>query len=106
VLTGKEFPVVGFDWLTYDGVCHYNAVVMSPSFSNGDAHLLKAWDFLQGGEIVCLWNAETINNPHTASRQRLAEIIKLHGDVEMLGDCFARGNTRPTSRLPWSTSRR
>jgi hypothetical protein len=94
VLTGKEFPVVGFDWLTYDGVCYYDAIVMNPPFSNGDAHLLKAWDFLHSGEIVCLLNSETINNPHTASRQRIAEIIKLHGDVEMLGDCFAKGERK------------
>ena len=94
VLSGKEFPVVGFDWLTYDGVCYYDAIVMNPPFSNGDDHLLRAWDFLHDGEIVCLLNEETIKNPHTAARQRLAEIISKHGTVEYLGDCFkaaARG---------------
>lgn len=95
VLVDKGFPVVGGDWLTYDGVCYYDAIVMNPPFSNGDAHLLKAWDWLYNGEIVCLLNAETVRNPHTAARQRLAGVIAEHGDVEELGRPFKRG-ARPT----------
>jgi hypothetical protein len=89
VLIGKDFPVVGYDWLTYAGVCYYDAIVMNPPFSNGDEHLLRAWDFLHNGEIVCLLNEETVKNPHTAARKRLAEIIRTHGEVEYLGDCFS-----------------
>lgn len=90
VLIAKDFSVVGYDWLTYSGVCFYDAVLMNPPFSNGDDHLLKAWDFLYDGEIVCLLNEETIKNPCTAARRRLAEIIAKHGEVEYLGDCFRR----------------
>jgi hypothetical protein len=89
VLMDKDFPVVGHDWLEYSGVCYYDAIVMNPPFSNGDDHLLRAWDFLHNGEIVCLLNEETIKNPHTATRKRLAEIIAKHGEVEYLGDCFS-----------------
>lgn len=96
VLSGKEFPVVGYDWLEYSGVCYYDAIIMNPPFSNGDAHLLRAWDFLHHGEIVCLLNEETIKNPHTAARQRLVSIIEKHGDVEYLGDCF-RASERSTA---------
>ncbi len=89
VLMDKDFPVVGHDWLTYEGVCYYDAIVMNPPFSNGDDHLLKAWDFLHDGEIVCLLNEETVKNPHTAARKRLAGIIEQHGEVEYLGDVFS-----------------
>src|SRR5580704_9133897 len=65
VISGKGFNVVGFDWLDYAGVCYYDAIVMNPPFSNGDAHLLRAWDFLHHGEIVCLLNEETLKNPCT-----------------------------------------
>jgi len=89
ILQDKDFRVVGSDWLDYAGVCYYDAIVMNPPFSNGCDHLLKAWDFLYDGEIVCLLNAETIKTPYTASRKRLKKIIDEHGSVEYLGDCFA-----------------
>lgn len=89
ILQAKDLPVVGFDWLEYDGTCYYDAIIMNPPFSNGAAHLLKAWNFLNSGEIVCLLNAETINNPYTAERKLLLDIITQHGHVQMLGDCFS-----------------
>jgi hypothetical protein len=89
VLQGKEYDVVGFDWLSYEGVSYYDAIVMNPPFSEGAKHLLKAWEFLHNGEIVCLLNEETIKNPHTEERRKLAELIKQQGSVEFLGDCFA-----------------
>lgn len=96
VLRGiEEVNIVGFDWLTYGGVSYYDAIVMNPPFSNGAAHLLRAWDFLHAGEIVCLLNWETVDNPRTEERRRLAEIIREHGDVEDLGECF-RSAERPT----------
>ncbi len=94
ILTDKQFPVVGFDWLDYAGVSYYDACVMNPPFSNGDDHLLRAWDFMHEGEIVCLLNAETIRNPHTAARKRLASILEQNGNVEFLGDCFSRAERK------------
>ena len=89
ILQDKDFRVVGHDWLDYAGVCYYDAIVMNPPFSNGDDHILKAWDFIYDGEIVCLLNEETIKNPYTAKRKRLVKLIEEHGSVEYLGDCFA-----------------
>ncbi len=89
VLRGKEYDVVGCDWLSYEGVSYYDAVLMNPPFSAGAAHLLKAWDFLHDGEIVCLLNEETIRNPCTGERRRLEQIIAQFGAVEDLGDCFS-----------------
>ena len=89
VLADKGFSVVGSDWLTYDGVSYYDAIVMNPPFSQGARHLLKAWDFIHSGEISCLLNSETLRNPHTAERKRLAAIVDKHGSVEELGNCFS-----------------
>ena len=89
VLRGKEYDVVGFDWLTYEGVSYYDACVMNPPFSEGTKHLLKAWDFIHNGEIVCLLNEETLKNPYTDERKRLCALIEQYGNVEYLGDCFS-----------------
>lgn len=91
ILKSREgVSVVGYDWLTYAGVSYYDAIVMNPPFSQGAKHLLKAWDFLHAGEIVCLLNQETIDNPCTEERKRLAAIIAEHGNVESLGPCFSK----------------
>ena len=89
VLADKGMSVVGTDWMTYDGVSYYDAILMNPPFSQGAKHLIRAWEFMHSGEIVCLLNAETIRNPHTLERQQLAAIIKDHGETEELGACFS-----------------
>lgn len=94
ILQGKGFPVVGYDWLTFGGVCYYDAILANPPFSAGAEHLLRMWDFMHDGEIVCLLNEETLSNPYTAERQRLAAIIAEHGSVERLGDCFSRAERK------------
>lgn len=86
----EGLSIVGYDWLTYAGVSYYDAIVMNPPFSEGAKHLLKAWDFLHAGEIVCLLNQETIDNPYTEERKRLLAIIAQHGTVEALGQVFSK----------------
>ncbi|MCL2659958.1 MAG: DUF4942 domain-containing protein [Acidobacteriaceae bacterium] len=99
VLRGKEYEVVGDDWLTYEGVSYYDAIVMNPPFSAGAKHLLKAWDFLHHGEIVCLLNEETIKNPCTEERVRLAQIVEQFGAVEYLGDCFSTAEQKTSGNV-------
>lgn len=95
VLRSKEYSVVGYDWLDYNGTSYYDAVIMNPPFSCGEKHLLKAWDFLWNGEIVCLLNEETLNNPYTEDRKRLARVIEAAGgQVEYLGTCFDTAERR------------
>lgn len=89
ILNDKPCSVVGFDFLTYDGVSYYDSIMMNPPFSNGDEHLLYAWNFLHSGDIVCLLNAETIDNAYSEKRKLLKSIIEQHGTVEYLGDCFS-----------------
>lgn len=95
ILTKQGHTLVGSDWLTYDGVAYHDAILMNPPFDDGDTHLLKAWDYLYDGQIVCLLNTETLRNPFSAERRRLVKIIAEHGHVEELGTCF-KSAERPT----------
>jgi hypothetical protein len=99
VLHGKGYDVVGYDWLTYEGVSYQDVVLMNPPFSEGDKHLLKAWEFIHHGEIVCLLNEETIKNPYTEERRNLVQIIEQFGEVEYLGDCFSNAERKTDVRV-------
>ncbi len=77
------------DWLSYNDLSYYDAIIMNPPFSNGVKHLLKAWNFLNSGEIVCLLNEETIKNPFSKERKILINLIEQHGCVDFLGDVFS-----------------
>ena len=88
ILQQKGYRVIASDFLTFRPEHRFDLILMNPSFSNGDAHLLHAWEILQGGDIACLLNAETIRNPYSASRKRLAAIIAENGSVEFIGPVF------------------
>ena len=88
ILQQKGFHLVANDFLAYTPDIRYDLILMNPPFSQGDRHLLHAWEILRSGDIACLLNAETINNPCTAHRQLLAKIIEQNGTVEELGPCF------------------
>ena len=77
------------DFLKYAGSYAFDLIVMNPPFSNGDEHLLKAWQILEHGNIVCLLNRETIDNLFSQKRQLLHQIIAENGSVEYLANCFA-----------------
>ena len=96
VLQGKGYKILADDFLTYKPSHTFDLVVMNPPFSNGCDHLLHAWDMMFKGDIVCLLNAETIRNPYTMNRKRLASIIEQNGSVDFLGKCF-RGASRQTN---------
>lgn len=91
----EKFTLVHDDFLTFQTDVRYDLILMNPPFSNGDAHLEKAWHVLQHGDIVCLLNAETIRNPHTVRRKWLVQLIEDHGSVEYIGQAFQRSQ-RPT----------
>lgn len=88
VLQGNGHKIAGFDFLTFQPRKIYDLILMNPPFSAGDKHLLHAWSILEGGDIACLLNAETIQNPFSKTRKLLAHIIEKHGEVEYLGPCF------------------
>ena len=88
ILHQKGYKVIGSDFLTFWPEHRFDLLALNPPFSNGDDHLLHAWEILDGGDIVCLLNAETIHNPFSAARQRLKAIIAEHGSVEFIGQAF------------------
>lgn len=88
-LQGKDYRLIHNDFLSYSGEYLFDLIIMNPPFSNGDQHLLRAWEILNEGHIVCLLNAETIRNTNTERRKLLAKIIEQHGSVEYLGSVFS-----------------
>lgn len=84
----EQFTFVHDDFLTFQTDVRYDLILMNPPFSNGDAHLEKAWQIMQHGDIVCLLNAETILNPYSERRKWLAQLIADNGSVEYIGRAF------------------
>ena len=77
LLKGNEIRVVHDNFLTMHTSKHYDLIIMNPPFSEGDKHLLKALEMQEnGGQIVCLLNAETIRNPYSNTRKDLVRKLK------------------------------
>ena len=93
ILKGKGFRVVHDDFLTYQTYKQYDLIVMNPPFFEGDRHLLKALGMIRrGGQVVCLLNAETIDNPYTFSRKELLAALASADEhsVTDLGNAFGQ----------------
>jgi hypothetical protein len=96
VLSEKGYSVIGSDWLEFDEPRQFEFILMNPPFSNGAAHLLKAWEHCApDGDVTCLLNAETVKNPYTTDRKKLKALIDCYGSTEFLGQAFQRSE-RPT----------
>lgn len=95
ILRDKNYRVIADDFLQYHGDYLFDIILMNPPFSNGDEHLLKAWEIMDHGEIVCLLNTETLENPFTQRRKLLKIIIEENGTVEHMGQVF-KESERPT----------
>ena len=70
----------------------YQTIIMNPPFHDGAKHLLKALNILvDGGEIACILNAETIKNPYTNERKSLIQELENAEDyqVEFVQSAFA-----------------
>ncbi len=88
ILTQKGYRVIDSDFLAYNGKLDFDLIVMNPPFSRGVDHVLKAWEILRGGWIVCLLNSETVKNPFTEKRKVLLNLIEQYGRVEHIGQVF------------------
>ena len=79
-LKSKNASIIADDFLTLKTFKRYDLIIMNPPFSDGVKHLLKAIEMQKyGGQIVCLLNSETINNPYTLERKVLIEKIEQYG---------------------------
>lgn len=90
VLQGlDDINVIDSDFLQYEISDHFDLIMMTPPFSNGDLHLLKAIDVMFNGQIVSLLNAQTLKNPCTNTRQLLVRRLKeLNADIEYIENAF------------------
>lgn len=95
ILQGKDYKVIANDFLSYKGDYVFDLILMNPPFSNGDEHLLHAWETLDHGNIICLLNTETIKNPFSSKRKLIQKLISDYGTVEHLGAVFSKSE-RPT----------
>ncbi|WP_294348438.1 DUF4942 domain-containing protein [Prosthecochloris sp.] len=99
VLHGKGYKVIDSDFLQHKPDYSYDIILMNPPFSNGDQHLLHAWEILEGGAIACVLNAETIRNSYTKNRQLLKNIIDQNGEVEFIGNAFSTAERKTNAEI-------
>ncbi|HEX3100790.1 MAG TPA: hypothetical protein VHQ01_03300, partial [Pyrinomonadaceae bacterium] len=73
ILRSKGYNLIQDDFLTFNTSKAYDLIIANFPFSSGDVHLAKALRLVEsnGGELVCLVNAETIRNPFNTHRQML-----------------------------------
>lgn len=90
VLNGKRYFTVNADFLEYNTFSSYDVILMNPPFADGDKHLLKALKLIEnGGQCVCILNAETIKNPYTNWRQELVrKLTEYNADIEYISNAF------------------
>ena len=90
LLRGKNYRVVGYDFLEFNTFEKYDLIIMNPPFRYGAEHLLKAIELLEdGGEIVCILNAETLRNDYTEKRKVLKDKLeKYEASIEYIEEAF------------------
>jgi len=91
ILKDKKIKIVGNDFTEYNPYCRYDLIMMNPPFKDGDKHLLKALKLIEnGGQCVCILNAETLKNPYSDSRIYLANLLeKYEADIEYIENAFS-----------------
>lgn len=96
ILKEKDYPIVGDDFLNFSTYMSYDLILMNPPFKDGDKHLLKAIEIQKnGGQIVCILNAETLKNPYSNTRKELlAKIEDYDGEVEYLTSAFSNAERK------------
>ena len=94
----KSVCLVYDDFLKYNTEKHYDVILANFPFSEGEKHLAKAITMQKrnGGQLICLVNAETIRNPYTRLRQMIVETLaEEEVEYEYIEGAFADAE-RPT----------
>ena len=91
IIESVDLHIVHDDFLTYKTYKQYDLILMNPPFADGDLHLLKALELQKdGGNIVCLLNAETLRNPYSERRRLLLQKLReLDAEIVYLEDAFS-----------------
>lgn len=95
ILKGKGYKVIFDDFLTFQTYKKYDIIVMNPPFDNGEKHLLKAIEMQKdGGMVICLLNAETLNNLYSNSRKELdRKLQEFNAEIMYLENEFNTSDT-------------
>lgn len=90
ILRGKELRLVDDDFLHFSTQKRYDLILMNPPFSEGVRHLVKAIGMIKnGGQVVCLLNAESIRNPYNNERKLLQNLLaENNARIEFVRDAF------------------
>ena len=90
LLKGAGKRLIFDDFLKFETFKKYDLILMNPPFSEGDKHLLKALEMMKnGGQVVCLLNAETLKNPYSNSRKELTQkLAQLGAEIKYLDGTF------------------
>lgn len=88
----KAVRIVGNDFLNFITHKQYDLIIMNPPFEFGAEHLFKAIQIQEenGGDIICLLNAETIRNPYSNIRKVLQQKLqKYEAEISYLEKQFS-----------------
>lgn len=91
-----ELHIIHDDFLTYQSVKQHDLILMNPPFSEGDKHLIKALELQKnGGEIICLLNAETLRNTYTNSRKLLVKLLNQYkAKIQYINNAFTHAERK------------
>jgi len=96
ILKDKGLRVVHDDFMTYSTCKKYSLIVMNPPFDSGAKHILRAMQLLQdGGQLIALCNAETLQNPCTNERDLLLrKLTENNAEIEYIQDAFVNAERK------------
>ena len=91
ILESKGYSPENADFLEWDCLKYYDAVVMNPPFTGAEKHVLKALELLKaGGQLAAIVNAETLKNPCNVYRKDLsAKLAEYGAKIEYLDGAFS-----------------
>ena len=96
IIAGK-CDLIASDFLTVtpDMISHIDMIVMNPPFSQSLKHILHAYEIApEGCEIIALCNDDTYRYTDTRDKERLRELVDLHGNSEYIGQVFKTAERR------------
>ena len=102
ILRRDGFRLIASDFMnvTSEQISHVNMIVMNPPFSQGVRHIQHAYDIAPAGcVIVALCNSSNLESGYYSSYREFAELVKMHGYSEDLGDVFSTAERRTNCRV-------
>lgn len=101
ILKGKGMRVVYDDFLSFETRKRYDLIIMNPPFSEGDEHLLKALELQKdGGNIICILNAETIRNLYSVKRKALKQKLdQYHAEITFMQNTFMNAERKTSVEI-------